>query len=276
VARAGARFGGASMNGRMRRALLVLFCAVPAWSGSAPAPDAALYSYHEQPGAALPLQTQLVDTDGRPVRLGDLPGGSPMVLVFGYFHCSSLCGVVRASILNAISAAQLKAGRDYTLAVISIDAGETPAQAREAKIADLAAFGGGEAAAPYHHYLTGTPQAIAAVTSAVGFRDRFDAPTRQFVHPAGVVFATASGRVSGYLLGVGYPPAAVRSVVERAGAGQIAAAGSPLLLICFHFDPTTGRYSLEVLKVLRLAGLVTLLTLGGTLFLLFRREQPSS
>jgi len=184
--------------------------------------------------------------------------------------------VVRASLLNAISAAHLKAGRDYTLAVISIDAGETPAQAREAKSADLAAFGGGAAAAPYHHYLTGTPQAIAAVTSAVGFRDRFDAPTRQFVHPAGVAFATASGSVSGYLLGVGYTPAAVRSAVERAGAGQIAAAGSPLLLICFHFDPTTGRYSLEVLKVLRLAGLVTLLTLGGTLFLLFRREQPSS
>jgi protein SCO1 len=264
------------MKGGVCPALILLLCAVPGWSGTAPAPDAALYAYHEQPGAALPLHTQLADTDGRLVRLGDLSGGSPLVLVFGYFHCSSLCGVVRASLLNAMSAARLKAGRDYTLAMISIDAGETPAQAREAKIADLAAFGGGEAAARYHHYLTGTPQAIAAVTSAVGFRDRFDAPTRQFVHPAGVVFVTASGTVSGYLLGVGYTPAAVRSAVERASAGQIAAAGSPLLLICFHFDPTTGRYSLEILKVLRLAGLATLLTLGGTLFLLFRRERPSS
>ena len=64
----------------------------------------------------------------------------------------------------------------------------------------------------------------------------------------------------------------MRSAVERAAPEDIAAAGSPLLLICFHFDPTTGRYSLEVLKVLRLAGILTVLTIAGMLFLLYRRE----
>jgi len=52
---------------------------------------------------------------------------------------------------------------------------------------------------------------------------------------------------------VGYTPVAVRAAVQRAETGTIAAVGQPLLLVCFHFDPSTGRYTLEILKVLRLA-----------------------
>ena len=54
----------------------------------------------------------------------------------------------------------------------------------------------------------------------MGFRDRFDPDSNQFVHPAGVVFVTASGRVSNYLLGVGYAPSAVRSAVEERAASS--------------------------------------------------------
>jgi protein SCO1/2 len=58
--------------------------------------------------------------------------------------------------------------------------------------------------------------------------------------------------------------------------GRIATAAAPILLICFHFDPTTGRYSLEILKVLRLAGALTVLTIAGMVFLLCRRERVRS
>ena len=122
------------------------------------------------------------------------------------------------------------------------------------------------------HYLTGVAGNIRAVTEAVGFRYQRDPATGQFLHPAGVVFLTARGTVSNYLLGVGYTPAQVRSAIQRAQAGVLAQVGAPLLLLCFHFDETTGRYSLEVMKVLRLAGFVTVLTLLGVLALMFRRE----
>ena len=205
------------------------------------------------------------------MRLSELSQGLPLIVVLAYFHCSSLCGLVRSSLFEALGAAKLSAGRDYALAVVSIDPHETSADAGAAKAADLAAFGhlGAESSV---HYLTGQASDIQALADVVGFRDRFDPDSNQFVHPAGVVFVTASGRVSNYLLGVGYTPSAVRSALERAGAGGIAAAASPLLLICFHFDPTTGRYSLEVLKVLRLAGIFTVLTIAGMLFLLYRGE----
>lgn len=237
--------------------------------------DPALYSYREQPGAHVPAQSGLRDSDGRAVRLGDLSQGMPLILVLAYFHCSSLCGIVRASLYNALRTTELQAGRDYALAVLSIDSNETSADARAAKAADVSAFGL-RGAQGYRHYLTGSGKEIKAVADAVGLRDRFDPQTRQFAHPAGIVFVTPDGIVSSYLLGVGYTPAAVRSAVQRAGAGRVAAVGSPILLICFHFDPTTGRYSLEIIKLIRLAGLLTVLTLAGMLFLLLRRERRRS
>src|SRR5262245_65242761 len=47
-------------------------------------------------------------------------------------------------------------------------------------------------------------------------RNRFDAETRQFMHPVGIVFSTPSGKISSYLLGVGYQPSdASRSHGQR-------------------------------------------------------------
>ena len=155
--------------------------------------------------------------------------------------------------------------------MLSIDPAETSADAQQAKSTDLAAFALPGSA--HWHYLTGSSQSVQAVIDAVGFRDRFDQGTQQFIHPAGIVFLTAGGVVSSYLLGVGYTPTQVRSAIERARTGGVAAASSPLLLLCFHFDESTGRYSLEIMKVIRLAGLLTVITLAGVLFLLFRRER---
>lgn len=263
------------MKGFLSVGLLLAAVGAPIAGRCASVPDPNFYAFHEQPGALLPTQPVFLDSDDHTVHLAELPRGLPLIVVLAYFHCSSLCGVVRSSLFNALGAAKLRAGRDYALAVISIDPHETSAEARSAKSADLAAFrplGAGGSV----HYLTGRANDIQALADTIGFRDRFDPESNQFVHPAGVVFVTRTGRVSNYLLGVGYAPSAVRSALEQADAGDIAAAGSPLLLICFHFDPTTGRYSLEILKVLRLAGILTVLTIAGMLFLLHRRGERSS
>jgi protein SCO1/2 len=237
--------------------------------------DPAQFSYDERPGARLPSQLLFQDSDGRVVRLGDLAHGAPLILVPAYLQCPNLCSVVRASLLGSLQRAELLGGRDYVLAVLSIDATETSAEASAAKAADLSAFGHGQSGS-YWHYLTGAAPNITAVTNAVGFRNRFDPDAQQFVHPAGIVFVTPEGVVSGYLLGVGYTPTDVRIALHTAGMGRVAAAAAPLLLICFHFDPTTGRYSLAVMKLLRLGGVLTALTIAGMLFLLYRRERIRS
>lgn len=252
---------------------LILLLAVHLAVGATPTSgSAASLAYEERPGARVPMDLTFQDSEGHPRALGTALRGVPLILVPAYFNCPNLCGVVRASLFGALSGAGLAAGRDYTLAVLSIDPAETLTDASRAKSHDLAAFplpGSPDEVT----YLIGTLEHIRAVTDSVGFRARRAGPSGQFIHPAGIVFLTPQGIVSSYLLGVGYTPAQVRSAVERAGAGELAAKASPLLLLCFHFDETTGRYSLEVLKLIRLAAVLTVLTIAAVVFLLMRGER---
>jgi len=152
--------------------------------------------------------------------------------------------------------------------VLSIDPSETPADASSAQQADSARF---KPAADWH-YLTGSAQAIQSVADTVGFKTRFDEANKQFLHPAGLVFLTPAGTVSSYLLGLGYKPSDVGLGITRATNG-VTARALPILLLCFHYDPTTGHYTLAILRVLQLAGAITILVVAGTIMLAMRRER---
>jgi len=256
---------------KLRVAILLAISAL-VLTAAAPPPDLGEFAYRQRLGNQLPLNAVFRDETGRSAPLRELVGGKPAVLALGYFHCPNLCGIVRSDLFDALAKTGMTAGRDYTLIALSIDPSETVADAKEAKTDDLSRYPlpGGQQAS---HFLTGSADSIQAVADAVGFRDRFDPDLKQFLHPAGIVFTTARGVVSSYLLGVGYEPGDVRLGVTRANLGSIATAALPVLLLCFHYDPQTGRYTLAIMKLLRLAGLITVVTIAGTLFLAFRRER---
>jgi protein SCO1/2 len=245
--------------------LLLLFVA-PAWSEELNA-----FEFTQRQGAALPLGAVLTDETGQSAPLGAFLAERPAILALGYFHCPNLCGVVREDVFNALGATDLKTPRDYTLLAISIDPSERPADAAAAKADALARYATDGAGRGWH-FLTGAAPAIQQVEQAVGFHARYDNALRQFLHPSGLVFATSAGTVAGYLLGVGYQPGDVRAAIARAAQGREAAA-LPVLLLCFHFDPSTGRYSLAILKVLQLGAVLTVLTIAGMLALLRRRSR---
>lgn len=249
----------------MRRLFLLLLCLlVPPISADAVAPNLAALAYHENPGAQLPLGARFRDEAGRAVQLRDLLGAGPAILALVYFHCPNLCGVVQNDLLHALDLSGLKTPADYRLIAISIDPAETTADAARAKQSDLARYPAPGADRGWH-FLTGDTASIRAAADAVGFADRFDPALKQFLHPTGIVFLTAGGRVSGYLLGIGYQPGDVTAGVLRARSGGIARAALPVLLFCFHFDATTGRYTLAVMRIVRIVGALFVLTLGALL-----------
>ncbi|MBN8874368.1 MAG: SCO family protein [Rhodospirillales bacterium] len=248
--------------------LLALLLALPARA----APSLGDIRWDQHPGSQVPTDTPFRGADGRPITLGSAMDGRPTVLDLGYFHCTTLCGVVRNDLLSALAQSGLRAGTDFTLVAVSIDPAETPQDAAHALSDEQARYQvPGDRRA--WHYLTGTTAAIERVTQAVGFRARFDAATKQFYHPAGLVILTPAGTVSSYVLGVGYQAGDVRAALLRAHEGGIAKASLPILLLCFHFDPTTGRYTLAIWRVLQLGGALTILIVGGTIALALRRER---
>jgi len=255
---------------RWRFLLIVSFLVAP--TAHAAAPDFNDFAFQQKPGSQLPLQAVFRDDSGRSVRLSDLLSGKPLILTLVYFHCPNLCGIVRADLFYALGKTGMVASRDYTLIALSIDPAETIADAAAAKAEDMSRYPAPGAAAGWH-FLTGPADALRQVADAVGFRDRFDPELKQFLHPAGILFATPTGTVSSYLLGVGYQPTDLRLAVTRADRGSVAAASLPVLLLCFHYDPVTGRYTLAIMKLLRLAAAITVVTVAGTLFLAFRRDR---
>ncbi|WP_158930879.1 SCO family protein [Acidisphaera sp. S103] len=227
------------------------------------------FAFDQRQGNQVPLATRFIDRLGNAITLGQALEHRPTILAVGYFHCPNLCGLVRNDLMNALS--RLDAERPYSLVVLSIDPKETPADAQSARSADIAHFDHPGQTADWH-YLTGSAANITAITQAVGFKSRYDAKFKQFLHPAGLVFLTGNGTVSSYLLGVGYQPSDVGLGLTRAANG-ITARALPILLLCFHYDPTTGRYSLAIMRILQLGAALTVLVIGGTVMLALRRER---
>lgn len=257
----------------MRLGLLVaLVLAASSAAFGASVPDFSGLAYEQRLGNQIPLQQRFRDEAGRGVALAELVvPGKPLILALVYFHCPNLCGVVRSDVFDALKRSGMAAGRDYSLVALSFDPSESSANASAAKRNDMQRYPS-SGAADHWHFLTGSADAVKAVAESVGFHERYDPEIKQFVHPVGIVFATPTGIVSSYLLGVGYQPGDVRLGVTRAQSGSIAAAALPVLLFCFHYDPTTGRYTLSIMKLLRLAAGITVVVVAGTLFLAFRRD----
>ena len=231
--------------------------------------------FHEFPGASLPDGAVLFDEAGRPVHFDGLLGGNrPAILALIYFHCPALCGVELSDLFRALGQTGLKAGQDYDLVAVSIDPKDGSRDASETRTAYLKRFPLPGAADGWH-FLTGDPEALFDVEHSVGFSARYDAALGQYIHPAGVILLTPKRRIASYLLGVGYDSEELRRRLQGAAQGHIAPTGNPILLLCFHFDPSNGRYSLDVFNALKMAAALTVIGLGGTLLLAYRSGRGS-
>jgi len=244
-------------------------------SAAAP-PDVTGIGFSSTLGSFIDGTTTFHDEHGQLVTLGSLTHGRPSMVMLGYFRCPNLCSTVRIDAVRALVQSGLD-GTKYSFIAVSIDPHESEADAKQARQQDRAALDADGVAVATRdtlswHYLTGGVTAIAALSSSVGFTSRYDAATEQFVHPPGLVVLTPNGKVSGYLLGVGFLPDSVRDALRKADRGAIANAFAPLVLLCFNYDGHTGRYSLAIMKVLRLGALLTVLV-GGSVLLLAHRPR---
>ena len=76
-----------------------------------------------------------------------------------------------------------------------------------------------------------------------------------------------------YFFGINYDPTDIRLSLVEASANKIATPTDRLLLFCYHYDPTTGKYGLAVANTLRASGVVTILALATLITLLWRHDR---
>jgi len=222
--------------------------------------------------AQVPLDLTFRDERGASVSLRQFFGRRPVILTLVYYQCPMLCTFVLNGVLNSTKALSFDMGKDYEVVTVSIDPNESPKLA-EAKHTMYAGLYGRPGAVSGWHFLTGEEAAIRQLAAAVGFRYVYDKPSEQYAHASGMMVLTPEGRVSRYFYGITYLPRDVRFALMDASGGKIGTPVDQILLACFHYDPMTGKYGLVISRVVRVAGIATVLVLGGMVLVLRRREN---
>jgi protein SCO1/2 len=230
--------------------------------------------FDQRLGERIPLEATFRDEEGRTVRLGDYFGKKPVVLLLAYYECPMLCTLSLNGLTSALIALPFTPGQEFELLTVSFEPKETPALAAAKKRAYLRRYQR-EGAEKGWHFLTGDAPAIAALTKAVGFRYAWDEATKQWAHASGILVLTADGRLSHYLYGVEYAPKDLRLALVAAGEGKVGSAADQLLLYCYHYDPTTGRYGAAVMSIVRVAGALTLVALIGFITIMRLKERAA-
>jgi protein SCO1/2 len=125
------------------------------------------------------------------------------------------------------------------------------------------------------HFLTGDQANITQLTEAVGFHYRWDEATKQFAHASAIMLTTPQGKLSRYFYGIEYPARDLRLGLIESSANKIGSPVDQLLLYCYHYDPATGRYGAAVMKVMRIAGVITMIGIVAMLLLLKARHSTA-
>jgi len=233
-------------------------------------------------GQPLPLSATFTDETGRtgPLKSWFTSSGQPVVMAEVYYKCAMLCPQVQHGLATGLAQTTLTPGKDYQVLVFSIDPTDKPADAVGEKRTFLSEAGWSNqpTAANAVHFLTGDLAGIAAITGATGFHYVMvpgpDGKMDQFAHSSVIMFATPDGRMSKYLSGIDYPARDLRLALLDASQKKISNPVDLLILYCCSYNPVVGRYSVSVIRILGIAGMITLLIVIGMIYLLTRKPKP--
>lgn len=222
-------------------------------------------------GEQLPLDARFRDENGAIVQLGDYFGKKPVVLTLVYYECPMLCNQVLNGLTSALDVLSFDIGKEFDVVTVSFDARETPNLASNKKETYIQWYKRAGASEGWH-FLTGDKASIDKLTEAAGFHYKFDPATNQFVHASGIMLATPDGKLARYFYGIEYAPKDLRLGLIEASEKRIGNPVDRLLLYCYHYDPSAGKYSAAVMNILRLAGIATFAGLIAMLWLLRRKR----
>lgn len=226
----------------------------------------------------VPLDLVFADESGKTVALADLVKDKPVVLSLVYYECPMLCGEVLQGMLAAFNKLDFTIGEEFEVVTISFDPREKCDLAALKKQTMLQHYPRPSAASGWH-FLTGEEAQIARLAEVVGFGFQFLPATGEYAHGSGIMVLTPQGRVSRYFYGIEYPERDLRLGLVEASDGKIGTLADEILLLCYRYDPASGSYGLYVMRVLRIAGALTVLAIGsliGGLLWMERRKVRSN
>ncbi len=230
----------------------------------------------ESVGVTVPLTGQFRDDGGQSVTLQQyLDGELPVILTFNYSNCPMLCSLQLDALVKSMAKIQLQAGLHYQIVTVGLDPTETPEVAAETKARYLRYFPEDqrERVAGAWHFLVGDEAPVREVADAVGFRYKYLERTKEYVHPASLIFLSPQGVVTRYFHGIHYIPEQLNEAIFTAGIGEHGVSMG-FVLACLKYQPDANDYSKGSREVMRYGGAVFLaLVFGGLGLMRYRRRR---
>ncbi|MGA0332890.1 MAG: SCO family protein [Kiritimatiellia bacterium] len=221
----------------------------------------------------VPLDLVFMGDDGMRTTLRErLIPGKPTILAIVYYRCPTMCNLVLNGVVQTMKELNFVPGEDFTLMAVSFDAQETHVTAAEKKLNYMNDYGS-SADGKGWHFMVGNEPEIRQLTEAVNFGFKYDAMDDQYSHGSGLLILTPDGRISRFLPGMFYPVMDTRLALVEASEGKIGSLSDKLALLCYSYDPETGKYGLLINRIIMVACLVTVAAVAWMIFSLIRLEK---
>lgn len=230
----------------------------------------------EHLGDKIPLEVPFVDEEGQAVALQDyVKGNRPIVVMMGYYECPKLCSLVLNGFFGAARSLTWNLGKEYDFVMVSVDPKEDHILAANKK-ASYVRYYGRTASEKGIHFLTGTQENISKLASELGFQYKYDDKVKQYIHPAVLTVLSPEGKITRYLYGIDFPAKDLKLSLIEGAEGRVGNILERVLLFCYQFDPNAGSYSVTVMNMMKIGGVLTILMIAFLIFFLRRQTREQS
>ena len=249
---------------------LLLLVSANAWATQAGEAIANSAGVDEHLGDKIDLTSKVQNHFGDHISVSEyFQDNKPAVFTLNYYSCASLCSVQLNAVLNGLKDMDWVPGAQFKMLTLSIDPEETSSLAAQKRGTYLEELGKQDAS---WEFMVAKQSVITDIANQVGYRYTYDEQSKQFAHPAVIMILSPDGTISRYLYGVSYSARDLKFALIEASEGKIGTTVDKVVLSCFSYDNSTGRYTASAFGLMRLAGFVTMFFLGAMVTALWRRE----
>lgn len=224
-------------------------------------------------GGMAALDTPWKTSTGEEIRLSSLFNQNrPVILVPVYYTCPMLCQVILKGLAKGLNQMQMGSEGVFDIVAFSIAPEDKPENALSRKEIFLKDYS-------EHHqtknitFLTGDETAIRTLTHSIGFKYAKDPVSGEYIHSAVLVFLSPEGKIMRYMGGIEFDARSVKLGLIEAANGKVGSFWDQILLICYHYNPQKGKYSMAVDRILQVTGTLTALGVFGFIFYSLRNEK---
>ncbi len=217
----------------------------------------------EKIGTNIDLNLTFKDENGETVTLAKYINGShiPVIISPVYYSCPGLCNFHLNGLTDALKLMDWNVGDKFKVVAISFDAKETPDLALKKKASYMKIYNRAGTEGGWS-FLTGDEANIKALTSAVGFKFKWNEEAKEWAHASAAIVVTPDGKISRYLPGIMFDPKDVKLAINEASNGKMGTFVDNLVLYCFQYNPHQSKYTLYAFNIMKLGGALMVLVLA--------------